>query len=60
MAGLICVGLVSTISAMMWIGPRVMVVMGEDLRGLRWLAGRNQRGTPVRATLVQFGLGLAA
>lgn len=56
MAGLICVGLVSTISAMMWIGPRVMVVMGEDLRGLRWLAGRSRGGAPVRATLVQFGL----
>ncbi len=56
MAGLICLGLVSTISAMMWIGPRVMVVMGEDLRGLRWFAGRNRHGTPVRATLVQFAL----
>ena len=56
MAGLICLGLVSTISAMMWIGPRVMVVMGEDLRGLRWLAGRSRQETPVRATLVQFGL----
>ena len=56
MAGLICLGLVSTISAMMWIGPRVMVVMGEDLRGLRWLAGRSRHGTPVRATLAQFGL----
>jgi len=56
MAGLICLGLVSTISAMMWIGPRVMVVMGEDLRGLRWFAGRSRRGAPVRATLVQFGL----
>lgn len=56
MAGLICLGLVSTISAMMWIGPRVMVVMGEDLRGLRWFAGQNRHGTPVRATLVQFGL----
>ena len=56
MAGLICLGLVSTISAMMWIGPRVTVAMGEDLRGLRWFAGRNRHGTPVRATLVQFGL----
>ncbi len=56
MAGLICLGLVSTISAMMWIGPRVMVVMGEDLRGLRWLAGKNPHGTPVRATLAQFAL----
>jgi basic amino acid/polyamine antiporter, APA family len=56
MAGLICLGLVSTISAMMWIGPRVTVTMGEDLHGLRWLAGRNPGGTPVRATLAQFGL----
>ncbi|MEI6673547.1 MAG: amino acid permease [Verrucomicrobiota bacterium] len=56
MAGLICVGLISTISALMWIGPQVTVVMGEDLRGLRWFAARNRRGTPVRATLAQFGL----
>jgi APA family basic amino acid/polyamine antiporter len=56
MAGLICRGLVSTISAMMWIGPRVTVAMGEDLRGLRWFAVRNRHGTPVRATLAQFGL----
>ena len=56
MAGLICLGLVSTISAMMWIGPQVMVAMGEDLRGLRWFARRNRHGTPVRATLAQFGL----
>jgi len=56
MAALICVSLVSTISAMMWIGPRVMMVMGEDLRGLRWLAGRSTKGTPVRATLAQFAL----
>ena len=56
MAGLICLGLVSTISAMMWIGPRVSVVMGEDLRGLRWFAGKSRQGTPVRATLAQFAL----
>lgn len=56
MAGLICLGLVSTISAMMWIGPRVTVAMGEDLRGLRWFAKKNQGDSPTRATLVQFGL----
>jgi APA family basic amino acid/polyamine antiporter len=56
MAALICLGLVSTVSAMMWIGPRVMVVMGEDLRGLRWFAKRTRHGTPARATLVQFAL----
>ena len=30
-AALICIGLVSSISAMMWIGPRVTMVMGEDI-----------------------------
>jgi APA family basic amino acid/polyamine antiporter len=29
--GLICIGLVSSISAMMWIGPRVTTTMGEDI-----------------------------
>ena len=56
MAALICVGLISTVSAMMWIGPRVMVTMGEDLHGLRWFAQRSKTGSPVVATLVQFGL----
>lgn len=56
MAGLICAGLVSTISAMMWIGPRVTMTMGEDLRPLRWLAGKSATGIPVRAMLVQFAI----
>ena len=55
-AGLICAGLVSTISAMMWIGPRVTVAMGEDLRALGWLARRNAHGVPVAAMLVQFAI----
>src|SRR3712207_4707306 len=54
MALFICLGLVSTVSAMMWIGPRVNVAMGEDLRMLGWLARRNRRGIPVNATLTQF------
>ena len=54
MACFICLGLVSTISAMTWIGPRVSMTMGEDLHLLRWLAQRNGRGVPVNATLLQF------
>lgn len=54
MAVFIALGLVSAVSAMMWIGPRVTMTMGEDLRALSWLAHRNQRGIPVRATIVQF------
>jgi APA family basic amino acid/polyamine antiporter len=54
MALLICLGLVSSVSAMMWIGPRVTATMGEDFRALRWLSRRNRRGIPVNATLTQF------
>lgn len=53
MAIFICVGLVSTVSSMMWIGPRVTMAMGEDLRALSWLGRKNQRGIPVVAILVQ-------
>lgn len=56
MALFIALGLVSTVSAMMWIGPRVTVAMGEDLGALSWLARKNERGIPVRATLVQFAI----
>lgn len=53
---LICAGLVSTVSAMMWIGPRVTVAMGEDLHALGWLARKNAAGVPVTAILVQFAI----
>ncbi len=56
MAALICAGLVSTVSAMMWIGPRVTMAMGEDLPALRWLGRKSAGGVPVRATLVQFAI----
>jgi len=56
MAGLICAGMVSSISAMMWIGPRVTMAMGEDLTPLRWLAHKSAAGIPVRAMLVQFAI----
>ncbi len=46
MASFICLGLVSAISAMMWIGPRITATMGEDLRVLSPLARRNARGIP--------------
>ena len=56
MALFICVGLVSTVSSMMWIGPRVTVAMGEDLHALRWLSGKNARGIPVVAILLQAAI----
>lgn len=50
---LICVGLIPTISAMMWIGPRVAVTMGEDVPLLRLFTRRSQSGVPAAAILLQ-------
>jgi APA family basic amino acid/polyamine antiporter len=52
----ICLGLISTVSGMMWIGPRITAAMGEDLRALGWLGRRNPHGVPTNAILVQFAI----
>src|SRR5438034_5871437 len=54
MGSFICLGLISTVSAMMWIGPRITAAMGEDLGVLALLTHRNSRGIPVTAILAQF------
>jgi APA family basic amino acid/polyamine antiporter len=56
MASFICLGLISTVSAMMWIGPRITAAMGEDLGLLAPLARRSARGIPAAAILMQFGI----
>jgi len=53
---MICIGLVSSISAMMWIGPRVMMTMGEDIPALRAFARRSSNGAPAYAILFQFAV----
>jgi APA family basic amino acid/polyamine antiporter len=55
-AGLICVGLVSAISAMMWIGPRVTVAMGEDFPLLSLFSQRSRSGVPTIALLFQISV----
>ena len=50
---LICVGLISSISAMMWIGPRVTVAMGEDFPLLRFFSRKSRRDVPAAAILLQ-------
>ena len=52
----ICLGLISSVSGMMWIGPRITAAMGEDLRALSWLGRRNPHGVPVNAILTQFAI----
>jgi APA family basic amino acid/polyamine antiporter len=50
---LICIGLVSAVSAMMWIGPRVTMAMGEDLPLLAVFARKTRGGVPAVAILLQ-------
>jgi basic amino acid/polyamine antiporter, APA family len=51
---LISLGLVSSISAMTWIGPRVTMTMGEDLPLLRIFARKSARGAPAVAIIFQL------
>jgi APA family basic amino acid/polyamine antiporter len=59
MAGALCLALLSTLSAMILAGPRILQVIGEDVAPLRFLALRSRRGVPVRAIALQQGLALA-
>lgn len=51
---LICIGLVSSVAAMMWIGPRVTMTMGEDVPVMRVFARTTAGGAPVAAILFQL------
>jgi basic amino acid/polyamine antiporter, APA family len=53
-SAMICIGLVSSISAMMWIGPRVMMTMGEDIPALRVFSRKSTQGAPAYAILFQL------
>jgi len=50
----ICLGLISAISSMTWIGPRVTMSMGEDHWLLQFLGRKNAEGVPANAVLVQL------
>jgi len=52
--GLICIVLLSSISSMVWIGPRVAMTMGEDVRVLQFLSRKTKQGVPVAASLLQL------
>jgi APA family basic amino acid/polyamine antiporter len=55
-AAMICIGLVPSIAAMMWIGPRVMMTMGEDMPALAVFARKSGNGAPVYAVLFQLAI----
>lgn len=52
--GFICLGLIASISAMTWVGPRVSATMGEDFAALRWLSHKSKTNVPDNALIVQF------
>ncbi|OUJ71592.1 APC family permease [Hymenobacter crusticola] len=58
MGAVIAVLLISTVSSMVFAGPRIVQVMGEDLPALRSLAVVSRQGIPVRAMLLQAFLTL--
>ena len=51
---LISVGLISSISAMTWIGPRVTMIMGEDMPLLRLFSRKSKQGVPAAAIVFQL------
>ena len=51
---IICLGLISAVSSMTWIGPRVTMSMGEDHWLLRFLGRKNGYGVPANAVVVQL------
>jgi APA family basic amino acid/polyamine antiporter len=56
MSGLICLGLVSSISAMTWVGPRVTMALGQDVRILAPFAAVTSGGVPLAALLAQLAI----
>jgi APA family basic amino acid/polyamine antiporter len=59
MAVTIALILTSTVSVMIFVGPRIVQVMGEDYPLLRKLSFRSASGIPVYAILVQSAITLA-
>ncbi|MFZ4115415.1 MAG: APC family permease [Chthoniobacterales bacterium] len=54
MSALIAVGLIASISAMTWTGPRIMQTMGKNLFALRWFGQASLKNIPLRAILFQY------
>jgi len=57
-SGLIAFMLVSSISAMVWVGPRVTKAMAEDYKLWQFLSKSNKNGIPNRAIVLQAFISL--
>jgi basic amino acid/polyamine antiporter, APA family len=55
-SALIAIGLIATISAMAWIGPRITKRMAEDLPKLKLFGLSSSHGTPYVAVLLQLAV----
>jgi APA family basic amino acid/polyamine antiporter len=58
MTVLICLALISSLSSLIMVGPRVTQTMSEDMKRLRFLAARNASGAPVYAIILQAGVAI--
>jgi basic amino acid/polyamine antiporter, APA family len=58
LAGMISVLLVSSVSSMVFVGPRVTQVMGEDMRLFRLFSAKTRAGVPAAAVLFQSAISL--
>ena len=56
MGGILALLLISTVSAMVFAGPRVIQMMGEDIPLFRFFAKTNQHEVPTRAIWTQSAL----
>jgi len=54
MGVLISIGLISAISSMVWDGPRVTQVMGEDVKILKFLSVTNKNKVPYISLILQY------
>lgn len=59
MAALIAFGLISSISAMVWAGPRVTQAIGEDFPVFRVLSKQNRQGVPHISIWLQLAVVIA-
>lgn len=55
---LIALLLVASISAMVWVGPRVTQAMAREYRNWKYFARENRNGVPVRAIVLQATISL--
>ena len=54
MGVLISIGLISAISSMVWAGPRVTQVMGEDVKILKFLSVKSKNDVPYVSLILQY------